>query len=59
MHNAGFAAAEVQLDSAAAQQQDQLQPYVNSQQQYRMSVPTGWEKKDKAGEPTNNSHMQH
>jgi hypothetical protein len=45
---AGPAVAEEAAAGAAAAV-GELQPYVNAQQQYRLSVPAGWDRKDKAG----------
>jgi len=37
-------------DSANNLQELQLQLYENTKQQYRMNVPVGWDRKEKAGE---------
>lgn len=39
----------MEAQDAAAGSTAQLQPYTNTQQQYRLSIPADWEKKDKAG----------
>lgn len=43
------AGAAVADEAAAGAAAGELQVYVNSQQQYKLSVPAGWDRKDKAG----------
>jgi hypothetical protein len=55
--NAGAAVAEDAAAAAAAG--GELQPYVNAQQQYKLSVPAGWDRKDKAGACSSSTRVLH
>jgi hypothetical protein len=46
---------ETAAETAAAG--GELQPYVNAQQQYKLSVPAGWDRKDKAGACASSTHV--
>jgi hypothetical protein len=52
---AGAAVAE-EAAAGTAVAGGELQPYVNAQQQYRLSVPAGWDRKDKAGAGASGTH---